>query len=120
MSRIIHFEIPVDNPDRAIDFYKKAFGWKVEKWPGPMDYWLVKTGDSTPGIDGAFMKRGNVTSTTNTVGVESVDKSLAAITAAGGKALMPKTPIPGVGYFAYCTDTEGNMFGIMQSDASAK
>ena len=63
MARVIHFEIPVDDADRAIAFYKNAFGWKIEKWPGPMDYWLVNTGDEkAPGINGAMMKRGDVSS----------------------------------------------------------
>ncbi|GAC1630650.1 MAG: VOC family protein [Candidatus Acidiferrum sp.] len=121
MSRVIHFEIPVDDPDRAIAFYKNVFGWKIEKWAGPMDYWMVNTGDEkVPGINGAIMKRGDVKSTTNTVGVESVDASLAAVTKAGGTPIMPKTPIPGVGYFAYCVDPDGNLFGVMQADANAK
>lgn len=29
---------------------------------------------------------------------------------------MPKTPVPGIGWFATCQDTEGNVFGIMESD----
>jgi len=121
MSRVVHFEIPADNPERAAGFYKKAFGWKIERWPGPMEYWMVNTGpDGVPGINGGLMKKGNVTTTTNTVGVESVDNAIAAITNAGGKLIMPKTPIPTVGYFAYCQDTEGNLFGVMQSDPSAK
>ena len=121
MARVIHFEIPVNDPDRAAAFYKDAFGWKIEKWPGPMDYWMVYTGDEkTPGINGGIMKRGNVQTTTNTLGVESVDDSVKSVTKAGGKLIMPKTPIPGVGYFAYCEDPEGNLFGVMQSDPSAK
>ena len=44
MSRIIHFEIPASDPERAANFYRRTFGWKIEKWPGPMDYWLVTTG----------------------------------------------------------------------------
>jgi uncharacterized protein len=122
MSRIVHFEIPADNPERAAAFYKKAFGWKIEKWPGPMDYWLVNTGaEGTPGINGGLLKRGDpVKATTNTVDVETVEGALAAVASAGGKAVMPKTPIPGVGYFAYCQDTEGNLFGVMQRDTNAK
>jgi hypothetical protein len=121
MPRVIHFEIPADDPQRAAAFYKKAFGWKIEKWPGPMEYWMVTTGDDgTPGINGGLMKKGNVSTTTNTVGVESVDTAIAAVTNAGGKLIMPKTPIPTVGYFAYCQDTEGNLFGVMQSDPGAK
>jgi predicted enzyme related to lactoylglutathione lyase len=121
MSRVIHFEIPVDNPERASTFYKNVFGWKIEKWPGPMDYWMVYTGDDkTPGINGGIMKRGDVKTTTNTIGVESVDNAIAAVTKAGGTLVMPKTPIPTVGYFAYCLDPEGNLFGVMQADTNAK
>jgi predicted enzyme related to lactoylglutathione lyase len=121
MARVIHFEIPMNDPDRAVAFYQKVFGWKIEKWAGPMEYWMVKTGDEKePGINGGMMKRGNVQTTTNTLGVESVDASVATVTKAGGKLIMPKTPIPGVGYFAYCEDTEGNLFGLMQADANAK
>ena len=121
MPRVVHFEIPADNPERASAFYKKAFGWKIEKWPGPMDYWMVNTGpDSAPGINGGLMKKGNVTTTTNTIGVDSVDAAITAVTNAGGKLIMPKTPIPTVGYFAYCEDTEGNLFGVMQPDPNAK
>ena len=121
MSRVIHFEIPAENPERAAAFYKKAFGWKIEKWPGPMEYWMVNTGDSgAPGINGGLMRKGDVTSTTNTIDVESVEKAVSAIASAGGKEVTPKTPIPGVGYFAYCLDTEGNLFGVMQADPKAK
>jgi predicted enzyme related to lactoylglutathione lyase len=121
MARVIHFEIPMNDPDRAVAFYQKVFGWKIEKWPGPMEYWMVYTGDEKePGINGGMMKRGNVTTTTNTLGVDSVDAAIASVTKASGKLIMPKTPIPGVGYFAYCEDTEGNLFGLMQADASAK
>jgi uncharacterized protein len=121
MPRVIHFEIPAEDPQRAAAFYKKAFGWKIEKWPGPMEYWMVNTGaDGTPGINGGLMRKGNVATTTNTIGVESVDTAISAVTQAGGKLIMPKTPIPTVGYFAYCQDTEGNLFGVMQSDSNAK
>lgn len=122
MSRVIHFEIPAADPDRAVAFYGKAFGWKFDKWGGPTEYWLINTGaEGTPGINGGMMKKpGGIACTTNTIGVESVDGAVAAVTKAGGKLAMPKTPIPGVGYFAYCEDTEGNMFGVMQADNTAK
>jgi predicted enzyme related to lactoylglutathione lyase len=121
MSRVIHFEIPAGDPERAVAFYTKAFGWKFEKWPGPMEYWMVNTGsEGCPGINGGLMRNTNVKTTTNTIGVDSVDKAVETVTKAGGKLVMPKTPIPTVGYFAYLEDTEGNMFGVMQADASAK
>jgi uncharacterized protein len=122
MSRVIHFEIPAAEPDRAAAFYGKVFGWKFDKWPGPMEYWMVTTGkDGEVGINGGMMKKpGGITSTTNTIGVNSVDDAVAAVLKAGGKNIMPKTPIPTVGYFAYCEDTEGNMFGVMHADPNAK
>src|SRR5713226_1826886 len=121
MSRVIHFEIPASDPQRASAFYKKVFGWKIEKWPGPMEYWMVTTGaDGTPGINGGLMKNTDVKTTTNTTGVDSVDASVEAVTKSGGKLVMPKTAIPTVGYFAYLTDTEGNLFGVMQADKNAK
>jgi uncharacterized protein len=122
MSRVIHFEIPASDPERAASFYKKAFGWKIEKWPGPMDYWMVTTGtDGAPGINGGLLrKQAPTVATTNTIGVESVDGAVAAVQGAGGKLVVPKMPIPTIGYFAYCEDPEGNLFGVMQADANAK
>jgi uncharacterized protein len=122
MSRVIHFEIPANDPERTASFYKQAFGWKIEKWPGPMEYWMVKTGpEGAPGINGGLLrKQGPVVATTNTIGVESVDAAVTAVTNAGGKLVMAKTAIPTVGYFAYCQDPEGNLFGVMQADADAK
>ena len=122
MSRVIHFEIPAAEPDRAAAFYGKVFGWKFDKWPGPMEYWMVTTGkEGEVGINGGMMKKpGGIASTTNTIGVDSVDDAVAAVLKAGGTNVMPKTPIPTVGYFAYCEDTEGNMFGVMQADPNAK
>jgi len=82
---------------------------------------MVTTGpDGTPGINGGLMKKGDVAAVTNTIDVESVEKAVAAVTGAGGKEIMPKTPISTVGYFAYCKDTEGNLFGLMQRDPNAK
>lgn len=122
MGRVVHFEIPAGNTKRAVDFYGKVFGWKFEKYPGPIEYWLVSTGDAAvPGINGGILPNGdNVKSTTNTIQVDSVDAAAVAVKNAGGKQLSPKSAIPGIGYFAYCEDTEGNMFGVMQSDVSAK
>jgi predicted enzyme related to lactoylglutathione lyase len=120
MPRVIHFDIGADQPERAIKFYSDVFGWKIQKWEGPMDYWLVYTGEG-PGIDGGLSKRMNPSeTTTNTIGVPSVDEYLTKIEKSGGKVVMPKTAIPGVGWFASCQDTEGNVFGIMQEDSSAR
>lgn len=122
MPRITHFEIPADNIERASSFYGTVFGWTFHKWDGPMPYWLVSTGPKDqPGIDGGLMPREHPgQGTINTVQVESLDLTVAAVQQHGGKVVVPKMAIPGVGWFCYCNDTEGNTFGVMQPDPGAK
>ena len=122
MPRPVHFDLAVDNPERAMKFYREIFGWKFEKWDGPMEYWMITTGDEKePGINGGFSKRGESNMPNmNTIGVTSVDKFSKMIQDEGGKVMMPKTPIPGIGWFATCQDTEGNTFGIIEEDRTAK
>jgi predicted enzyme related to lactoylglutathione lyase len=122
MPRIVHFDVPVEDPERAIKFYSAVFGWKFDKWEGPLDYWLITTGpDEEPGINGGMGRRKDPHECPiNTVGVPSVDEYLDKITAAGGQILMPKMAIPGVGWYAACKDTEGNVFSLMEDDPSAR
>ena len=121
MPRIIHFELPADNPERAAEFYKNVFGWQFQKWEGPQEYWLITTGPKDqPGINGGLMRRQYPgAGTCNTVDVASVDGAVTTITKHGGKNVVPKMAIPGVGYLAYCSDPEGNVFGLMQADPNA-
>ncbi|MCX6030964.1 MAG: VOC family protein [Chloroflexi bacterium] len=121
MARIVHFEFPADQPERAVKFYEGVFGWKIAAWPSMPEYFLITTGEKgEPGIDGAITQRGApVTGTVNTVSVTSVDETVAGVLAHGGTVVMPKMPVPGVGQLAYCADTEGNVFGIMQFDPNA-
>jgi uncharacterized protein len=122
MPRPIHFEIPAENPERAIEFYSKVFGWKFSKWDGPMDYWLISTGQSPePGIDGGLMPRRHPNQPcANTIGVENLDRMIESVLSSGGSIALPKMPVPGIGWLAYCKDTEGHIFGMMQNDPSAK
>jgi predicted enzyme related to lactoylglutathione lyase len=128
MPRVIHFEIHADTPERAVKFYQELFGWEFTKWEGPMPYWLIKTGpDGQPGINGGLLPRRGaapagelpVISYVCTVDVATVDDSLKKAVASGGVVAVPKMPIPGIGWLAYCKDTEGNIFGMMQSDPNA-
>jgi predicted enzyme related to lactoylglutathione lyase len=75
MPRVSHFNVPVDNPERAQKFYEKVFNWKFEKWDGPTDYWIATTGTEEPGINGGLSKRvpGQI-GITNTITVPSVDE----------------------------------------------
>jgi predicted enzyme related to lactoylglutathione lyase len=121
MPRIVHFEIAADSPERAARFYSGVFGWKIQKWEGPVNYWLVTTGEGEPGINGALKERPDpAVSTVNTIEVPSLDEFLAKIKEYGGKVAMSKKAIPGIGYHAYCQDTEGNIFGVMEEDSSAQ
>ena len=122
MPRPIHFEIPADDPARTIRFYESVFGWKFQKWEGPTDYWLITTGDaSEPGINGGLMpKRDPAQPCVNTIGVANLDVTASAIEKAGGECVVPKMPVPEVGWLAYFKDTEGHIFGAMQADAAAK
>jgi predicted enzyme related to lactoylglutathione lyase len=122
MARVVHFEINADDPERAVKFYQDVFGWEITKWEGPTEYWLITTGpDEEPGINGGLMKRTDPSATTwNTIQVDSVDAYLAKIVQAGGTVVLPKQTIPGVGYQAYCQDTEGNIFGVHETNESAQ
>jgi len=121
MARPTHFEIPPENPERDMQFYTSVFGWKFNKWPGPVDYWLISTGDpGEPGIDGGLMPRRDPNQPcVNTIRVANVDASLATVAQAGGVCVVPQMAIPGVGWLAYCKDTEGHIFGIMHMDTAA-
>jgi uncharacterized protein len=119
-SRPSHFEIPVDDPDRAEEFYSSVFGWTFQRYQGaPQYYGMANTGDAEPGINGALFQRGDDSETTLTMSVDSIEKATQAIEAAGGKVLQGKTPIPSMGWFATCEDTEGNKFGLFTNDPNA-
>ena len=129
MPRPIHFEIQAADPKRAIGFYSALFGWSFSKWEGPQDYWLIKTGEKdTIGIDGGLLpRRGapplpmqSVNAYVCTIGVESIDDSIASAQANGSTVVVPKMAVPGVGWLVYCKDTEGNIFGMLQPDENAK
>ena len=121
MPRVVHFEFHADDPERAVRFYQQVFGWKIAKWEGPVPYWLVTTGEDTePGIDGAIAQRTGDETVYNVIDIPSVDEFVQRIVAAGGKLVSPKQAVPGVGYAAYCADTEGTVFGLMEEDPSAK
>ena len=122
MNRVEHFDVYADDPHRAIKFYIDVFGWMVEKWEGPTDYWLAATGPGDqPGIDGGIAKREDPNEhTTNTIHVSSVDEYSKKILTAGGQIISSKTAIPGAGWFVLCLDTEGNKLGLLEEDRNAK
>ena len=123
LPRVIDFEIPADDIERITKFYQRVFGWKVEKWKGPVDHWFLITGDDAePGINGSFAKRDEFpeSTTVNVIGVEDIDKYVKLVKANQGTILGEKITIPGVGFYVYFKDTEGNLMGMMQYDRTAK
>jgi uncharacterized protein len=121
MLRVVHFEIPADDTERANEFYAGVFGWDMKQF-GDQDYWFANTGDpNVPGINGAVMKRKHPQQpVVNSISVPSVDDYVKKVTEAGGQIVVPKFTVAGAGYLAFFKDTEGNIFGLWQDDTSAK
>lgn len=124
MNRVVHFEINADNVERASKFYRAVFSWKIEPWgPPEYGYMHVETGDaSSPGIDGGIWKGqgprppegARLNAFNCSIEVNNIDAILKQVKSEGGTVIREKAQIPGVGWLAMCTDTEGNTFGVMQ------
>jgi predicted enzyme related to lactoylglutathione lyase len=129
MGKVVHFEIPADDLERAKSFYGKVFGWKIDTWPMPGggDYTGLTTTavDETtmtptePGaINGGMLQRDETTpSPVITIDVEDIAAALAEIEAAGGTTVTPRTAIPNMGAFGYFKDSEGNVMGLWETTA---
>lgn len=123
MPTIVHFDLPVDNVERAKKFYEKLFGWKFNQVPMPVPFYLIETKDlnGNPGVGGGMGERRlPEQSTMNYIGVPSVEEYIAKVKELGGNIIMQKTAVPGWGYLAICVDTENNTFGLWQEDKNAR
>ncbi len=120
-ASIVWFEIPADDLGRARKFYGKLFGWKINEFQGMKDYLHIDTGGHDKSPDGGMMKRKHPNhGPTSYVSVPSVTRHMAKVEKLGGKVCMPKTAVPGMGYFAICMDTENNMFALWELNDKAK
>jgi predicted enzyme related to lactoylglutathione lyase len=117
LSGFIHIDIAADDPERAAGFYRRAFGWATEKLQGPMPYWLATPPGAGPGA-GIGQREQAWQGVTATIDVASADDATAAIVAAGGTIVIPKTQIPGVGQMVTFKDTEGNVLAVLESAAA--
>lgn len=121
-GRVVHFEIPFDDGDRARAFYREAFGWEIEPVPG-MDYSMVSTGPSAetgpaePGfVNGGMAQREEpFTSPTVVVDVDDIDAALERIEGLGGTTLLARTAVGEMGFSAYFRDPEGNAIGLWET-----
>jgi predicted enzyme related to lactoylglutathione lyase len=119
---IVHFEIPANDVEKLKKFYVELFGWKIEKMPGPMDYWTVgtvpvdeKMVSTRPGVNGGLYKKERPENKpVNYISVESIDRYLEKVKALGGKIVQQKQEVPGVGWIAIALDPEGNQVAMLQ------
>ncbi len=122
MPTICHFEIPADDIERIRKFYTELFGWKIEKPDLQNEYWIITTTkkNGEGGIGGAIEKRQNPQHhITVNIDVPSVREFTVRVEELGGTVFVPKTAVPGKGYYAYCLDPEGNYFVIWEEDKKA-
>ena len=110
-GKIVHFELPAADPARARGFWSGVFGWEFGDAIG-VEYWLTRTGEDQGGA--VHAGEGGLKVYFDT---DDIDATLLEVRGRGGSA-GEKTPIPHVGWFAHCTDTEGNEFGVFESDES--
>jgi predicted enzyme related to lactoylglutathione lyase len=125
-GKVVHFEIPFDDGDRARTFYGEVFGWQLVPLP-EMGYTLVSTGPSDPEtgptepgfIDGGMVQRSDHPGggPNIVIDVDSIDEALGRVSDAGGTAVSPRSPVGDMGFSAYFTDTEGNLVGLWESAA---
>jgi predicted enzyme related to lactoylglutathione lyase len=127
MPTIVYFQIPSDDLERSKEFYNQLFGWKIDKFPANtpegMENWMVTTTDDkgNNAVGGGMSKRQMPQQQiTNFIDVKSVDEYSSKVEELGGKVVVPKTAVPGMGYYAVCVDTENNSFGIFESNENAK
>lgn len=125
-GRVIHFEIPFDDAERAQGFYRDAFGWQIQSLP-ELNYTTVSTGPTNeaglptePGyVGGGMMGRQEpFTTPVLTVGVDDIDTALEKIGSLGGSTVFPKEVVADMGFTAYFKDTEGNLLGLWENAAT--
>ncbi|QCQ91883.1 VOC family protein [Rhodococcus sp. SGAir0479] len=123
-GRVVHFEVPFDDGDRARDFYRQAFGWSATEMP-ELEYTGVSTGPVTdsgmpaePGYIGGGMFQRSAESPTGpviTVDVPDIDAALEKIESLGGATVSAKQSVGEMGFAAYFRDPEGNVMGLWES-----
>ena len=122
MDKVVHFEIPADNVERAKKFYQETFDWKITPVP-QMNYTLLGTVEideknmpkEAGAINGGLMERSfGIQGPVLTISVDNIDVAIEKIQKQGGKIFQGKMEVPTVGFTAYFADTEGNVLGLIQ------
>ena len=115
-KKVVHVEFPAQDIDRAQRFWEGVGGWKIQGagMPG-IDYRLFQEGDQGGAVYPKMDQDGPIVY----YGSDDVEADAAKVRELGGEAEQ-KQPIPGVGWFARCKDSEGNPFSLFQSDESVR
>lgn len=114
-GEIAHVELPSDELGRARTFYSELFGWEFQSMPDFPDYEMFRSGPGEMG--GAIGLRGTTAPDKPRiyVDVDSIDETLSMVEGLGGSVAVPKTEVPGMGWYAAITDSEGSEIGIWES-----
>jgi len=121
-GRVVHFEVPFDDADRARGFYRSVFDWDITEMP-EMEYNMVSTGPAgdqgptEPGYigGGMFQRTGTNANPVLVIDVDDIDATLATIGSKGGSTVTGKEAVGDMGHSAYFKDSEGNLMGLWQS-----
>ncbi|HZP47644.1 MAG TPA: VOC family protein [Vicinamibacterales bacterium] len=124
MPHLAHFAINADDVERAKTFYERVFGWTFSAW-GPPKFYQIQTGPGPQPVRAALQGRRTFAGHAPigyecTISVDSIDETAKRVAAAGGRVVLEKSVIVGVGALMFFTDTEGNVFGAMQFDGRAE
>jgi uncharacterized protein len=115
-GKLVHFEIPAADSSRAKKFWSDLFGWKYQTYEGPVEYNMIE-GEQQPG-GAVFPSENGGSGFLVYFDVDDINAGAARVRAIGGEADDPG-PVPGMGWYAQCKDSEGNKFGLWQTDPSA-
>lgn len=122
-GRVVHFEVPYDNADRARAFYSDVFGWDIRSVP-EFEYNFVQTGPvadngmpTEPGFigGGMFQRQADISRPVITIEVDDMTSALSAVGEHGGSTVGEPQRVGEMGIAAYFTDSEGNLMGLWQT-----
>jgi len=116
VKTIVHFEIAATNPERLAQFYRDAFGWKIDKAPMPEpEYWLITTGPRGKSVGGGMYRKTRPEDRPrNFILVDEIDAAIRTFTEAGGSEIVGKMEVPGMGWSFIGADPEGNPIALWE------
>jgi hypothetical protein len=116
-GEVVHIEFPSEDADRAQRFWSGLFGWSFGESVMPeMDYRMAQTSEQSGAAVFSSEERSGYPN--YYFSCDDIEASLAKVRELGGET-EDKMPVPQMGWFAACKDSEGNAFHLWQQDSSA-